>query len=287
MNIQPFINQIKKSFPNFKYTSAKILKSGFDHDVLLMDKKIIFRFPKSKEYQKLLAYEIPLLNYLSKKLSVEIPHYSYVATDYHFAGYKILPGKTLNNKLLKTLKKSEKTLLIKKLADFLSNLHQIPVKNFLKYDLKPEKPNIQQNQFFTAIKKQVFPRLKEKEQIMIENFILEWKNQASAVKNTLTHNDLSGDNIFWDNKKLNLGIIDFSDRKITDPAHDFAPFFEFGEDLVKSIYQKYQGHKDAQFLQRAQRYYKKIALDLLLLNSKKSAAEWLNAYKLFKKRFHR
>jgi hypothetical protein len=106
-------NAIKKVFPALAHKSVKTLKSGYDHDILLCDHKIIFRFPKSKQYQKLLEQEIPLLNYLAKKLSITIPNYSYVEPHYNFAGYPIISGKALSQRLLLKLNKKEKNVLIK------------------------------------------------------------------------------------------------------------------------------------------------------------------------------
>ncbi|HPL92983.1 MAG TPA: aminoglycoside phosphotransferase family protein [bacterium] len=281
---QALTDKIKKSFPNFKYTSAKILKSGFDHDILLIDKKLIFRFPKSKEYTKLLADEISLLKYLNKKISVNIPQYEIIDKKYQFAAYPIISGKPLNPAYLKQLSSKEKSLLLKQISEFLSDLHKIPIKSLKKYHLAAKTDKTQM--FFRQLKQQIFPKLTEKEQVLLEKFKADWQKYVEPVTTvTLTHNDLSPDNIFWDSPQQKLGIIDFSDRKITDPAHDFAPFLEFGENFVKTIYKNYQGKKDATMLKRAFIYYQKIALDLLLLYHSKNDKNWKSAYRLFKKRF--
>ena len=50
------------------------------------------------------------------------------------------------------------------------------------------------------------------------------------------------------NKKGIAGVIDFSDKKIDDPARDFTELWDYGSDFVNEVYKNYKGSKDKNFL---------------------------------------
>jgi hypothetical protein len=74
------------------------------------------------------------------------------------------------------------------------------------------------------------------------------------------------------NKKTgnSLGIIDFSDSIISDPARDFAALFSYGENFVRSVLSFYQTTSDSDIYERAQIYYQDMAIKLLALAYKGS-----------------
>jgi len=43
-----FLQKIHKNFPNIKFDHAQLISSGYDNDVIVLDKRIIFSFPKLK-----------------------------------------------------------------------------------------------------------------------------------------------------------------------------------------------------------------------------------------------
>lgn len=51
---------------------------------------------------------------------------------------------------------------------------------------------------------------------------------------------------------------------ISDPARDFEVFYDFGSEYAEVAYEKYEGPKDDEFLQRAQIYYKVHGIYTLL-----------------------
>ena len=79
--------------------------------------------------------------------------------------------------------------------------------------------------------------------------------------NSLCH---QGSNILWNDKNDSISIIDFSDRFLGDPAHDFARFFEYGDDFVRQIYEVYAGPKDSNLIERGRLFYKRLSIELMV-----------------------
>lgn len=66
-----YLKEIKTHFPQLKWAKAQQIKLGMDHVVFMLDKKIIFRFPKDEEYRKTFCDEVALMKLLGKKLSTQ------------------------------------------------------------------------------------------------------------------------------------------------------------------------------------------------------------------------
>jgi len=288
MKAEFFLQQIKNEFPQIKWNKYRIVTHGWDHVVIILDKKLIFRFPKNKDYKKDFENEIQLLYYLKKKVNVGIPAYDYVSKNKSFAGYKILNGLELKLSQFRHFPASEKEKFAKQIADFLSSLHTIPKSVIIKYNVQAENQTKDYNKFVcdTDTKKLVFPRLNKEEVQIIERYFNELKATLNhTYSNTLIHNDLTWEHILWDSKKKQVNIIDFSDRTFGDPASDFAGLWEYGKKFVNKVYELYQGKKDDTLLYRSQLYFKKIPLSTMKGALNGQPCSFKEGYKVFRKTF--
>lgn len=272
------VKKIRDEFPKLKWKSAKRNLSGWDHHVMILDNKYVFRFPGDKEYLEILKTEIPLLNFLRTKVNIKVPKYEYIASDTSFAGYKLLPGKRFSESIFKKLTPSERTSVAKQVAKFLSALHSIPVCKLKKYKIYKSEPKNEYNELVKHYRKYAKGKLKQTDQQVIEKFLAELKSHLNFPHWTLTHGDIHHDNALINpvTKKLSA-IIDFSDRSINDPALDFNQFWLYGEKFVHEIYKYYTGPKDKDFLQRSFIYFKRDAIQVL---SEEVTPECRNPFKL-------
>jgi aminoglycoside 2''-phosphotransferase len=87
------------------------------------------------------------------------------------------------------------------------------------------------------------------------------------------------------NRRSISGIIDFSDRKVDDPARDFTELWDYGEKFVLEVYKHYKGPKDNDFLKRSIMYYKRIPLHHIIARYKDGIGSFKKGYKMFKARF--
>ena len=265
MKAKFFLRKIKIEFPQIKWKKYRILSHGWDYIVIVLDEKIIFRFPKNKRGRGELKNEARLLDYLKKKIRVGIPEYIFIAKNKSFAGYNLLKGQELKPSQFKRFAISKKEKFAKQIANFLTSLHSTPKLAISRFNVRTENFRKDYMKLSHNTQKFLFPRLNKKERQIIQGYLNELKATLdhSDYRNTLVHNDLTWEHILWDNKKSQVNIIDFGDRKFGDPASDFAGLWEFGSKLIKRVYELYRGKKDDKFLYRSQLYFKRIPLFIM------------------------
>lgn len=259
------LSRIKGAFPNLSWKTFEYINHSWDHEIIILDNKAVFRFPASSEYLPLLHNEVRLLNHLSDTVPVSIPHYIFVPTDYSFAGYKIIPGVELTESVFRELDTGAKDTVASQLASFLSHLHNQPLSDLRQFnvttaDLKKESIMLRaqadkylKTKLTTQEYKDALDALDELDRVI-----------ATQLPAVLTHNDLSPKHILWDDSSQQIGIIDFSDRAIADPAFDFTELFLYGRDFAQKVYDLYEGPKDSQFLGRAVIYLKRMGIYMLV-----------------------
>ncbi len=248
------IGKINGEFPGLKFSQIKLINCGFDHMVLLLDNKYIFRFPKDQHYKRKIKIEMSLLNKLKNKTDVAIPHYEFVPPDGSFGGYKVIPGKRLTKTVFNRLNEKSQKQLAKKLSDFLTALHTFPLATAKQAGLIQGWTIADRIKEFHKRKKYIYLPLASKEKNFVRNFIKKWAVLPVPKKLALIHFDLVGDHILIDGENLG-GIIDFGDSALGDPANDFAWLWVYGKEFVHNVYNNYAGPKDKDFLLRSQYYY--------------------------------
>ncbi|MCA9372317.1 aminoglycoside phosphotransferase family protein [Candidatus Woesebacteria bacterium] len=286
MKTEFFIQKIKNDFPQLKWKKYRVLTHGFDHVIIVLDEKIIFRFPKDKEYKAEFENEIQLLHYLTKKVKVGIPEYNYISKDKSIAGYDMVRGRELTASRFRRLSASEKDTVAKQLAEFISTLHTTPKSIIAKYNVRTENQEKEYRILVRDVKKLLFPRLKKQEIQAIEEYFAELKDALGhKYSNALTHYDLAWAHILWDGKNNQVNIIDFSDRAFGDPAIDFSGLFEYCTKFVEKVFKLYSGKKDEQMLKRSQLYFKRIPLSIMKNSLQGKPVNFEQGYKKFKKVF--
>ncbi|MDP4008307.1 MAG: aminoglycoside phosphotransferase family protein [Candidatus Peregrinibacteria bacterium] len=286
MKAEFYIQKIKNYFPQIKWKNIRTLTHGFDHVIIVLDEKIIFRFPKDKEYKAEFENEIQLLHYLKKKVRVGIPEYNYISKDKSIAGYDMVGGRELTASRFRRLSASEKDTIAKQLAEFISTLHATPKSIITKYNVRTENQEEEYKILVRDVKKLLFPRLRKREIQAIEEYFAELKDALDhKYSNALTHNDLAWAHILWDSKNKQVNIIDFSDRAFGDPAIDFSGLFEYGTKFVEKVFKLYSGKKDKHMLKRSQLYFKRIPLSIMKNSMQGRPVTFEQGYRKFKKTF--
>lgn len=286
MKAELYLQKIKNDFPQIKWKKHRILTHGWDHVVIVLDEKIIFRFPKDKEYKDEFQNEIQLLRYLKMKVSVGIPKYKYISKDKSIAGYDMVRGRELTASHYRRLSASEKDTVAKQLAEFISELHATPKSIMLKYNVMNENQEQIYKELVRNAKKLLFPRLRKKDIQLIEDYFVELKDALGhKYSNALVHNDLTGEHILWNVKIKQINIIDFSDRAFGDPAIDFSGLFEYGQKFTEKVLKLYSGKKDSQLMKRSQLYFHRFPLSIMLDSMLGYPCTFEQGYSMFKKRF--
>lgn len=248
------IQKIKKDFPKLKFSEFKQITCGFDHIILILDNKYIFRFPRDSYYKKKIKIEMKLLGNLQDSTHVSIPNYKFVVPDKSYGGYRLIQGTRLTKTAFNKLNKKSQKKLAKDLSNFLTGLHTITLTEAEEIGLVHEWTITDQIKEFNKRKRFVYSTLSRQEKIFIGKFIKKWAALSMPKKLSPIHFDLTGDHILIDKNKL-AGIIDFGDSAIGDPASDFAWLWTYEEKFVHNVYDNYKGKRDKNLLHRSKLHY--------------------------------
>lgn len=286
MDTQKYIARIKKENPELKWQKANVITKGWDFVVVILDNKITFRFPRKQKDKLSLKREIQLLQYLNKQTRAAVPDYKYIARNKSFAGYPFVRGKELKKWRYNNLTIKQKNILAEQIALFLSSLHKTPLSIMKASSIRQSDPHESFKHLVKVVTKHVFPKLTRKEINLIKNYFLILNQSADDnFRPVIVHGDFGSDHVLWDANKNNIGVIDFADLHIGDPAKDFSRLYNFGPKFVNNVYQRYQGPKDQTFLQRAHLNFKAIALRVMVGGLTGAPISYQAGYKIFKQRF--
>lgn len=248
---------IQEELPEFKDCHLIGDDSGWDNYAVTVNDDFLFRFPRRQDSLEQIKKETEVLNILHSKLPPYIKVPKYLATnldkDYPFVHYRMIQGEPLTKELYGKFTDSEKEKFVQQITEFLHILHSIDTnqcKNLNKVNALEKYQHLYQQVVKTCFK-YLTREEQEKTQKLFEGYF-----NDPAMRNytpTVVHNDLSENHILI--TETGIGIIDFGDTDIFDPAIDISWFYLFDKNLFDNILDKYHGHKDSNFESRIGQFY--------------------------------
>ncbi|WP_332699370.1 phosphotransferase family protein [Halalkalibacter lacteus] len=237
-----YIERIKQVYPSLYIEDYQPNDIGQNNDVLIINKSLVFRFPKYKKGIVRLKEETEILEFIKNIVSIPIPYPIYQSFEKLevgkvFTGYNLIQGSPLWKE---SFAKIENEDLVKGLASqlvsFLIELHSISrdkVDGFLQ--LKDNYPREEMSELLHNIQNKLFPFIRKEAQKEISHSFETILNSEtySNLKPTLIHGDFGASNILWEPNTYKIsGIIDFGGCGLGDPAYDFAGILSsYGEDF--------------------------------------------------------
>ncbi len=286
MKAECFLPKIRDSFPQLEWQKHRVLTHGWDHIVIVLDNKIVFRFPKDKKYRDQFQDEIRLLHHLKKRIEVGIPEYNYVSEDRSFAGYDMLGGRELTCSRFRRLPAADKDAVAGQLAGFISTLHTTPQAVITKCSVTTENHEQVYQDLVRDTRELLFPRFRNEDIQLVEEYFGGLRDALSHdYSHVLTHNDLTSEHILWDSRSKRINIIDFSDRALGDPAGDLAGLLVYGADFTEKVFGLYSGKRDDWMLSRARLYFRRIPLLIMIASMRGFPCTFEQGYTMYKERF--
>jgi len=242
---QSHLNRIKEVFP-FNITRVDIHSGGDDFLVFEINSEWMFRFPRNDISQAALEKEIRFLSKFKPLSPLPIPYYQYLENG--FAGYAKIRGRQFSEKLFQGLSKNIHEKVAEQLGRFLSALHNFPLDEATKLGLTQGWDGTHRKNGATFLEKVaplLSPSVRSKATRCLEDLL------ASEFTGNVIHGDFYlPDHVFFDESQL--GVIDFADVTIYDPAHDLQCVLEIGgEDFFEAVMKHYDGEKDTGLLRRS------------------------------------
>jgi len=260
---------IEETSFNLSRSDLKHIKfyEGFDFTSAIINNRV-YRFPKNKDSVKKMQSEYEVLKFLKNKINLPVPSFIKTKTKNNFVFYKEILGSDFTPNYYKKLTERQKNILCRDLVGFLNQVHGLSLPKKIKKDL----PKENWIKIYLQIKKDILKYLGRSEEYKI--FLDLFKNLAYKKKTAcLVHGDLSGDNIIIDknNNKVS-GIIDFGDVRLSDSIVDFAPFWNFGREVVHKLAAMYTNDKAAQsqILLESNLYYCYTMINMAIITLRKN-----------------
>lgn len=225
---------IQEQFPSLSpIEKIERIGEGWDNTAFLINKKIIFRFPRRESAVELIENENKLLKNLPSIVSLEIPHLKYMGQatlsyPYPFHGYEMIKGISACHTHLNM---KDRIASLTPLAFFLKQLHSIDATRALAigaeyqtYDRTDsskatrnliERVNKIITRKFCHINEEIF-----QQEIKIAQGI------KLSPQKCLTHGDLDARHLIFDQDQL-IGIIDWGDAGIHHKSLDLRVIWNF------------------------------------------------------------
>ena len=249
-----YIETINRVYPDLSLESCYTNDIGQNNDVLIVNRSLVFRFPKYKQGITQLKKEKEILEHINNIVTIPIPRPIYQSFEklepgYVFTGYELIAGVPLWKENLQNIKRDE---LIKGLAtqlvNFLIDLHSVSKENasdVLK--LKDSNPREETLELFNRIQNKLFPFIRREARDEITQSFEAFLNGKTVLnmKTTLIHGDFGASNILWNPKSSRVsGVIDFGGSGLGDPAYDFAGILSsYGKDFFDMCIDLYPNGK--------------------------------------------
>lgn len=263
--LAPLLGRIRARFPDLAWTDARLIDTGWDHEVVVLDERVVFRFPNERYYLDVLGVEIAVLDALRGRVEAATPHYRYVALEDGFAGYPMISGSALTGSAFPALGEADRERFTAQLAGVLTALHTTTAAEIDVGAVPPSELPEEHEQVAEVARAQLPKLLSRREMTVVEGILDDATDLLVAAPPTtvLLHGDVYPEHLLWDPAARRLGLIDFSDLCTGDPAFDFAEIGEYGEDFRAAVFDRYAGPKDGGLLERARRYERWVAVYML------------------------
>lgn len=270
------LEAIAAAFPDLTWTRVRTIEGGWDHQVVVLDERLLFRFPNEQYYRDVLPVEIDVLRQLDGTVAAAVPAYTHVAPGHRFAGYPLLAGTALTPARFDALGPEARATVAAQLAELLGAVHtRVAVGAEVRlWDLPEE------NAAATRTAHERLPELLSASELADVFSILEDAESlaAEAPVQVLVHGDVYADHLLWDGARL--AVIDWSDIARGDPAVDFADLSVYGSDFLDTVLDRYTGPVDPALPARAARYARWLSV-FLMTDSFRAGTPWPVAREVF------
>lgn len=269
LTFEMICNQLKLRHPLLNISHFTVNQSGWANLVIEADDTWIFRIPRNQPAKDKIEAEKYILDKLNKlKVNYRIPRYFHVSMeeDLSYVLYKKVQGVFIDKDWINNANQPVLELLASKLAEFLQTLHSLSCPN-INLSL-----NVWNSKRWVSLRDEVTIKAKDILSLTQVNSVIHLIDDIASFHAEISpfycpiHGDFSEDHILVDtSNEYNLGVIDFGDVEIGDPAYDFAGLaLSFGYEFMELVRKKYNRQLGPYFAYRVQAYLKKAYVHELL-----------------------
>ncbi|GIP32099.1 phosphotransferase family protein [Paenibacillus sp. J2TS4] len=239
---------VKAELGELSYQTFEFINTGCEKDVVVLDKKTVISFYRHGLQLDAYGVRQELIHRLGKHTEAVLPNNSYISPTKDFVMEKYVPGHRITPQYVKEHLENAKQIG-RSLGRFLRQLHRVSAEGL---DLHTGFAQDVRNDMKEGIAL-LETRLSDSEMNQVMEFLNEYYKISESVQKCVVHGDFHYDNIFWDEKTGRLGVIDFNEGGIEDPALDFMYMGYYPEQFHQAVFEEY-GSADSCLYERSQMY---------------------------------
>ncbi len=235
---------LREQLPGLVGDHVVAIADGWDSEVHVLDGTWVLRVPRRPEVAAEIHAEIALLRELGPTLPVTVPRVEAVGPpeDAWFA-YRLIEGSPIRPGARAV-----------EVAAFLSALHRFPVERAAELGLPCPVWEESVGRRLDEFSSRVTPLLEPPERSLADRRFAEFRENPAnfAFRPAVIHADLGPEHMLCDPDGRLVGVIDWTDAHVGDPALDFAWLLKgLGASFAAELVAAYEGDVQATFVDRA------------------------------------
>lgn len=224
---------LKDLLPDLHINKYRKLSGGWNSDILLLNEKVVCRFPTTRYAKGKMLKEIELLKHMNS-YPVSVPQYEYFhQKEPIFGTYRYIEGVPLKNS------KSRGRQMITDFSKILlfNKAHSSEFKNLPNMDkFTPKEWQRKMEKLILSFQDELAPTIQQEFFDNLMGAVRECLNSLTSNDMSFVHGDLSKDNVIISgNHQRVKGILDWADSSIGDVALDLAAIVDDIEELSASV----------------------------------------------------
>jgi aminoglycoside 2''-phosphotransferase len=278
--VESLRQRVKAIMPELEIQHFEMNQEGLINDVAIVNKKLVFRFPKTEKYAKILDDEMKILDIIRSRIGIEVPTPIYRSHDN--VVYPFLEGQPFLRETLLKLESDIQVRIAEQLGKFLHGLHTTE-NSVLDWEIPPTLAPVTRDKWLDIhqrVKGKIFPLLLNHQIQWVENLFdgILSNPESFNYRPALIHGDLAPYHILFDQNNHKItGVIDFGVAGIGDPASDIGSLITaYGESFVIKMKTSYPNLEV--FLPRARFYAQSIELQWVLLGIETGETFWFTTH---------
>lgn len=229
------------------YQTVEIITTGCEKDVVILDQKTVISFFRNG----LLLAPYRVRQELIRRLGnagAALPECLYSSPTHDFVVETYVPGNRITPEYVKEHPEHAKQIG-RAVGRVLSQLHMMSRQGL---DLQTGFAQDVRDDMEEGIKL-LKTRLSKYEMSQVIDFLNMYYEISASVQTCVVHGDFHEDNMVWDEMNGRLGVIDWSEAGIEDPALDFMYMCYYPDSFRHAVFEEYSS-KDSQLFARSQLY---------------------------------
>jgi len=239
---------VKAEIGDLPYRELKVITTGCEKDVVILDRQTVLSF--FRDGLRIETYDArqELIRRLTKQSDAILPVCRYRSQANYFAVETYVPGERITPRLVEE-NPEEGRRIGRAMGNFLRQLHRMPVQGL---GLRSGFAQDVSRDMVSGLKL-LETRLSASEIRQVTVFLNEYYESAATVETCVVHGDFHFDNIVWDSGAGRLGVLDFGEAGVEDPALDFMYMRYYREEFRHAVFEAY-GSEDSGLYDRSQMY---------------------------------